>query len=335
MPKRRNFREAADKGAQQSPASSAASTSGGTAAPTSGTVAVAERPADPPQMRAQPFTMEHWGLSLPDVDATPETASGPLDEQEQRLLAEAHRAVDNARTARWMLGFSLEVVRRRRLYRGDGTRTWEQYLILEHDHLSTSEADRLQKTWRLAQTVHKELGRPLPDSHLRKLQPYAERTSDQEAARAYSELYWAHQQGGVRLVATQVQQRVKNAVAAAKGVSDPAERSQAVSAAWTTAPEAVMPTQRVKAGREHSGVPDQNPDPVETALQLLNAARHAVESATEDEAARKARSSEAAQRQQDAIRRIGRILSKVKVAADTDTSDGDGDTVADAELVED
>ena len=65
--------------------------------------------------------------------------------------------------------------------------------------------------------------------------------------------YWAHQAGGVRLVANQVQQRVKNAVAAAKGVSDPAERSQAVSAAWTTTPEAVMPTQRTEAEREQGG----------------------------------------------------------------------------------
>lgn len=283
-------------------------------------------------MRAQPFTMEHWGLSLPDVDATPETAHGPLDEQEQRLLSEAHRAVDNARTARWMLGFSLEVVRRRRLYRGDGTRTWEQYLNLEHDGLSTSEADRLQKSWRLAQTVQKELGRPLPDSHLRKLQPYAERTSDQEAARAYTALYWAHQRGGVRLVANQVQQRVKNAVAAAKGVSDPAERSQAVSAAWTTAPEAAMPAQRVEAKGEQGGTSGRNPDPVDAALQLLDTARQAVEDATEDKAARRARSSEEAQRQQDAIRRIGRILAKVKVEADAEIVDED--VVVDAELVE-
>lgn len=240
MPKRRDFRAAAGKGVQRPPVS---------ASPTSESVAAQNRSAEPPQMRAQPFTMEHWGLTLPDVDATPETAHGPLDEQERRLLTEAHRAVDNVRMARWMLGYSLEVVRRRRLYRGDGARTWEQYLQQEHDGLSTSEADRLQKTWRLAQTVQKELGRPLPDSHLRKLQPYAERTSDQEAARAYNELYWAHQEGGVRLVANQVQQRVKKALAAAKGVSDPAERSQAVSAAWTTTPEVEMPAPRVKAER--------------------------------------------------------------------------------------
>lgn len=228
-----------------------------------------------------------------------------------------------------------------RLYRGDGTRTWEQYLQQEHDGLSTSEADRLQKTWRLAQTVQKELGRPLPDSHLRKLQPYAERTSDQEAARAYAELYWAHQAGGVRLVANQVQQRVKKAVAAAKGVSDPAERSQAISAAWTTAPEPVMPTQRTETTPEQGGMPRRSPDPVDGALELLNVARQAIENATEDKAARKARSSEEAQRQQDAIRRIGRILSKVKVDADAapdgnvDADAVDEDGIVDAELVED
>ncbi|WNI20231.1 hypothetical protein [Actinacidiphila sp. ITFR-21] len=284
-------------------------------------------------MRAQPFTMEHWGLSLPDVDATPETAHGPLDEQEQRLLSEAHRAVDNARSARWMLGFSLEVVRRRRLYRGDGTRTWEEYLNAEHDGLSTSEADRLQKSWRLAQTVQKELGRPLPDSHLRKLLPYAERTSDQEAARAYAGLYWAHQQGGVRLVANQVQQRVRKAVAASKGVADPAERSQAVSAAWTTAPEAPMPAQRGEAEGEHGNTSDLSSDPVDAAVLLLNRARQAIENATEDKAARRVRTSEEAQRQQAAIRRIGRILSKVKV--DADAGAVDGEVIVDAELVED
>ncbi|MFD0555293.1 hypothetical protein ACFQ0X_43540 [Streptomyces rectiviolaceus] len=276
--------------------------------------------------------MEHWGLTLPDVDATQDSAHGPLDEDEQRQLAEAHRAIDNARTARWMLGFSLEVVRRRRLHRGDGTRTWDQYLLQEHDGMSTSEADRLQKTWRLAQTVQKELGRPLPDSHLHKLRPYAERTSNDEAARAYAALYWAHQNGGVRLVANQVQQRVKKAVAAAKGVSDPAERSQAVSAAWVSAPDAPMPTQREDSVSRKDKGDDRGADPVDVALKLLEGAWRAVEAATEDEAARKVRSGEEAQRQQAGIRRIGRVLAKVKVEADTDTLDGD--VVVDAELVE-
>ncbi|MFH8336320.1 hypothetical protein [Streptomyces sp. AM6-12] len=67
-------------------------------------------------------------------------------------------------------------------------------------------------------------------------------------------------------------------------------------------------------------------------------ARQAIENATEDKAARKARSSEEAQRQQDAIRRIGRILSKVKVDADAipDVNVAvDEDGIVDAELVED
>lgn len=314
--RRRDFRAAATKGAKD---------------PSTGSEAVRDLSAETSQMRAQPFTMEHWGLSLPEVDATPETAHGPLDEQEQRLLAEAHRAVENARTARWMLGYSLEVVRRRRLYRGDGTRTWEQYLTLEHDGLSTSEADRLQKSWRLAQTVQKELGRPLPDSHLRRLLAFAERTNDQEAARAYAELYWAHQEAGVRLVAQQVQQRVKIAVAAAKGVADPAERSQAVSAAWTSAPEAVMPTQRNDAKGGQGDTSSQSPDPVDAALRLLETARQTIENAVENKAARRVRGSEEAVRQQAAIRRIGRILSKVKVEADDDIVDAE---VVDAELVE-
>jgi len=52
----------------------------------------------------------------------------------------------------------------------------------------------------------------------------------------------------------------------------------------------------------------------------------------EDKAARRVRTGEEAQRQQDAIRRIGRILSKVKVEADADIVDGE--VIVDAELVE-
>lgn len=246
--------------------------------------------------------MEHWALSLPDADATPETASGPLEEYEQRQLAEAHRAIDNARTARWMLGYALEVVRRRRLYRGDGARTWEQYLTQEHDGMSTSEADRLQKTWRLAQALQKELGRPLPDSHLRQLQPYAERTSDEEAARAYAALFWAHQKTGVRLVAEQVHQRVRRAVAAAKGVSDPAERAHAVSAAWTVTPADGVPD---KGGDGRSA------DPVDAAIKALERAKRAIEAATADVSV--TRSSKDARRQQAAIRSVGRWLTKVEI----------------------
>ncbi|MGW2181233.1 hypothetical protein ACWCXX_24670 [Streptomyces sp. NPDC001732] len=322
--RRRDFRAAANKGNNQPPSDNAPSTSEA--------VVVHEGPTDPSQVRAQPFTMEHWGLTLPDVDATPETAHGPLDEQEQRLLAEAHRAVDNARTASWMLGFALEAVRRRRLYRGDGTRTWEQYLDAEHDGLSTSEADRLQKTWRLARTVQKALGRPMPGSHLRKLKPYADSTSDEEAARAYVELYRAHQEGEVRLVASQVEQRVRDAIAAAKGVSDPGGRTRAVSAAWVAAPETPMPAQRVELESGQGSDLNRSSDPVDAALRLLDAARQAVEDATEDKKARGARSSEGAQRQQAAIRRIGRILAKVKVESDHDTIDGE--VIVDVEVVE-
>ncbi|WP_371640297.1 hypothetical protein [Streptomyces virginiae] len=61
---------------------------------------------------------------------------------------------------------------------------------------------------------------------------------------------------------------------------------------------------------------------MDAALQLLHTARQAVENATEDKAARKVRSGEEAQRQQDAIRRIGRILSQVKVEAEISPADG-------------
>lgn len=309
MAKRRDFRAASAKGGQPSAPPENPAMPSQAPAPRAGDL----------QLRAQPFTMEHWALSLPERDATPETAHGPLDEQEQKQLAEAHRAVDNARSARWMLGFALEVVRRRRLYRGPGTRTWEQYLEEEHDGLSTSEADRLQKTWRLAEAVQKELGRPSPDSHLRKLQPYAERTSDQEAARAYAALYWAHQQGGVRLVADQVQQRVRKAVSAAKDV-EPGERSQAVSAAWITEPAAAVPTPR---GRDSKGGPGPSTDPVEAAIQLLRKALRAVESATGDKPAPSDRDDAKAKAQQKEIRRIGRALNQVKV-----------ESIIEAEIVE-
>ncbi|MFD3820751.1 hypothetical protein ACFWRZ_37330 [Streptomyces rubiginosohelvolus] len=266
--------------------------------------------------------MEHWALSLPEVDATLESAHGPLSDDEQRQLIEAHKAVDNARTARWMLGFSLEVVRRRRLYRGDGTRTWEQYLAQEHDGLSTSEADRLQKTWRLAQAVQKELGRPAPDSHMRKLEPYAQRTSDEQAAAAYKALYWAHQEQGHRLVAKQVQQRVSKAVEAAKGVSDPIERTRAVTAAWAVTPDEPVPAQRTDKGR--SEAPASATDPIDAALRLLHAAREAIEGAAENKRAREGRSEDHARFQQEAIRRIGRVLAKVKV---------EGEFIPDAEIV--
>ncbi|WP_189766238.1 hypothetical protein [Streptomyces xanthochromogenes] len=275
-----------------------------------------------PQLRAQPFTMEHWALTLPDVDST---ANGPLDADEQRQLDEAHRAIDNLNSARWMLGYSLEAVRRRRLYRGDGTRTWEQYLDQEHDGMSTSGADRLQKTWRLARAVQKELGRPLPDSHLDKLRSHAEATSDEEAARAYAALYRAHQDQSLRLTAGQVSDRVKTAAKAARGIKDPVARTQAFSAAWQA--ELVMPAPRTE--EPDAAAPDKQSgpgDPVDAALLLLERAHRAIEDAAEDRNATAQRAAEAADRQQKAIRKIGRILAKVTV---------DADDIVDAEIVED
>ncbi|MFF1399409.1 hypothetical protein ACFVZD_37125 [Streptomyces sp. NPDC058287] len=75
-------------------------------------------------------------------------------------------------------------------------------------------------------------------------------------------------------------------------------------------------------------------DPVDAAVELLSKARKAVEDAAEDEGVRAVRSGEEAERQQNAIRRIGRILAKVKVdVADDATSDGN--LVVDTEIVED
>ncbi|NED02023.1 hypothetical protein G3I55_10185, partial [Streptomyces sp. SID6648] len=119
-------------------------------ATTPGTVVVtAEGTAPLDKLRDQPFTLAHWGATLPDRDLTPEEASGPLSDEEQLQLAECHRAVDNARSAQWLLGRALEIVRRRRLYRGDGSRTWVQYLAAEHDGMTEREARRLQEEWRL------------------------------------------------------------------------------------------------------------------------------------------------------------------------------------------
>ncbi|WP_331745875.1 hypothetical protein [Streptomyces virginiae] len=89
---------------------------------------------------------------------------------------------------------------------------------------------------------------------------------------------------------------------------------------------------RPRAEAEHAqgAASDRSTGPVDAARQLLHTARQAVDNATEDKAARKVRSGEEAQRQQDAIRRIGRMLSQVKVEADI----VDGEVVVDAETVE-
>ncbi|MFE1522181.1 hypothetical protein ACFW9I_36275 [[Kitasatospora] papulosa] len=92
-----------------------------------------------------------------------------------------------------------------------------------------------------------------------------------------------------------------------------------------------MPEQRHETSPKTES-PDPSADPVDAALRLLHAAREAIETATEDKPARKLRTGSDAQRQQDAIRRIGRILGKIKVEADDDALDA---VAVDAELVED
>jgi hypothetical protein len=66
-------------------------------------------PAQPVRLRDQPFTLAHWSATLPERHITPEEASGPLSAEEQEELAECHRAIDNARSAQWLLGRALEI----------------------------------------------------------------------------------------------------------------------------------------------------------------------------------------------------------------------------------
>ncbi|WP_306324141.1 hypothetical protein [Streptomyces sp. CC224E] len=328
MAKRRNLRAgaAATTGSRPNPTQAAQESSTDTSAGGGTAVTVAEKPQEPARLRDQPFTMEHWAATLPEVDATEETANGPLSPEEQVLLAECHRAVDNERTAKWMLGYALEVVSRRRLYRGDGTRTWEQYLAEDHDGMVKSEAHRLMSSWRLGRAVQKHLGRPAPSSHLQQMLTYANYTSDEQAAEDYAALYTAHQEGRVRLVAAQVGQRVVDAIEAAKDVPDPTERRRAVSDNWSTAPVAALPAQSTSERDPGKTDTAKQPDPMDAAVNLLHHAKEAIEHALADSAAREARSHEDAQRQQNAIRKAGRILSKVTVGADD---------VIDAEVVED
>ncbi|MET7843661.1 hypothetical protein ABZT45_34670 [Streptomyces sp. NPDC005356] len=295
------------------------------AAATSTAVAVEDRQAASPALRAQPFTMEHWAVTLPEVDATEETAHGPLSDEEQTLLMECHRAVDNERTARWMLGYALEVVRRRRLYRGHGTRTWEQYLAEEHDSMVKSEAHRLMSSWRLGRAVQTRLGRPAPSSHLQRMLTYANYTSDEQAAEDYTALFNAHQESRVRLVAAQVEQRVDTAIEAAKNVADPTERRRAVSEHWSTKPVAALPAQASPA-RAAQDTSAKQADPMDGALDRLHSAMEAIERALSDESAQAARTREEAGRQQHAIRKVGRILAKVTVGTDD---------VIDVEVVQD
>ncbi|MEV6058323.1 hypothetical protein [Streptomyces sp. NPDC052107] len=91
MPRRDLRAGAAATAATQAPAN------GSTASVTPvGTALDTTQETSPAKLRDQPFTLTHWGATLPERDVTPEEASGPLRPDELEQLAECHRAIDNA-----------------------------------------------------------------------------------------------------------------------------------------------------------------------------------------------------------------------------------------------
>lgn len=100
------------------------------------------------------------------VDLEP---TGPLSPREERDLERIHAARDHHGTARWMRGKALEAAFRRRLYRGDGERTRQEYLDDEWDGISESAAYREIQEWALAAQIAEAYGRPVAGSHVRAL----------------------------------------------------------------------------------------------------------------------------------------------------------------------
>lgn len=297
-------------------------------APATGTVVVAAGGAPLDKLRDQPFTLAHWGATLPERDLTPEEASGPLSDEEQLQLAECHRAVDNARSAQWLLGRALEIVRRRRLYRGDGSRTWVQYLADEHDGMTEREARRLQEEWRLAKAVQDALGKPAPASHVRAMLDYADSTSDEQAAQAYVMLRTAFEAARVRLAAHQITARVTKALEPATSEKDPHARRQAVEVRWREihAPAASIPAPSKPAEGTQPVTTGEVTDPLAAAVAAAERALERVNDALMDSSATERRSAAEAEHLQSRLRKVGRILAKVSVPADD---------VIDAEVVED
>ncbi|MEU3356098.1 hypothetical protein [Streptomyces sp. NPDC037389] len=284
---------------------------------------------EPDKLRDQPFTLAHWGATLPDRDLTPEDASGPLSDEEQRQLAECHRAVDNARSAQWLLGRALEIVRRRRLYRGDGSRTWLQYLVAEHDGMTEREARRLQEEWRLAKAVQDALGRPAPASHVRAMLDYADSTTDEQAAFDYVMLRKAFETGQVRLVAHQIRARVVKALESAASEKDPDRRRQAVGTRWREihAPQPSIPgPSKSPEAAGATTTAREATDPLAEAVAAAERALERVNDALLDGSATERRSTAEAEYLQQRLRKVGRILAKVTVPADD---------IIDADVVED
>lgn len=295
-----------------------------------GTALDKHEPAEPARLRDQPFTLAHWSATLPERDVTAQEANGPLSAEEQEQLAECHRAIDNARTAQWMLGRALEIVRRRRLYRGDGTRTWPQYLTAEHDGMTEREARRLQEEWRLAKAVQDSLGKPAPASHVRAMLDYADSTSDEQAAHDYVLLRKAFEAGHVRLAAHQITARVAKALETAGTEKDPEHRRQAVALHWQEhhAPQPTIPGQAQPADTtpRTESPRAEDVDPLVAAARTAETALEQVNRALMDEDATVRRQAVDAEHLQKRLRKVGRILTKVTIPADD---------VVDAEIVED
>ncbi len=329
MPKRKDLRAgAAATVATRTPAPASSPSSPSLPAPSPGT-ALEPAQQTPVRLRDQPFTLTHWGATLPERDVTPEEASGPLTPEEQEQLAECHRAVDNARSAQWMLGRALEIVRRRRLYRGDGTRTWPQYLAAEHDGMTERDARRLQEEWRLAKAVQEALGKPAPASHVRAMLEYADNTSIEQAAIDYAMLRAAFDSGRARLVAHQITARVTRALQSAAAEADPQERRQAVAVHWRElqAPQAPIPVQAKAADAPQGALPRaEAADPLVEAANGVERALERLDVALMDKGATARRTAVDAEHLQSRIRKVGRVLAKATIPADD---------VIDAEVIED
>jgi hypothetical protein len=301
-----------------------------TPVPSPGTALATTQPgtAAPARLRDQPFTLTHWGATLPERDVTAEEANGPLSLQEQEELAECHRAIDNARSAQWMLGRALEIVRRRRLYRADGSRTWTAYLAAEHDGMTEREARRLQDEWRLAKAVQDALGKPAPASHVRAMLRYAASTSDEQAASDYALLRSAFESGQLRLGAHQITARVSKALESAAAEPDPHSRREAVTGRWQEiyAPQPSIPAP-TSAPDNAQAAPQakETPDPLVGAAESAEQALERLNQALMDEAATARRTAIDAEHLQSRIRKVGRILAKATIPADD---------VIDAEVIE-
>ncbi|MGW5043048.1 hypothetical protein ACWEQK_33395 [Streptomyces parvulus] len=313
-------------------AGAAATVAAGPTAPSAANTSTAlakTEPAEPMRLRDQPFTLAHWSATLPERDITPEQANGPLSDGEQEELAECHRAIDNARSAQWLLGRALEIVRRRRLYRGEGARTWPEYLAAEHDGMTEREARRLQEEWRLAKAVQDALGKPAPASHVRAMLDYADSTSDEQAARDYVMLRTAFEAGDVRLAAHQIKARVTKALETASAEKDPEHRRQAVALNWREhhAPQPSIPGQAkpASATARTASPPRETADPLVAATTSAEDVLERLNRVLLDENATVRRTAVDAEHLQKRLRRVGRVLAKINVPADD---------VVDAEVVE-